>query len=104
MELLAYLFVCVVIATVFGFLGSFIADQKGRSSGEGFLLGFLFGPLGCLIEVLLPNIAPPPAFRNAARSNVFVPEMPEDWGKPGRSESPREVPDDGVDMEWLKSP
>jgi len=45
---------------VFGWLGSYIANQKQRGGGEGFALGILFGPLGCLIEALLPNVVPPP--------------------------------------------
>jgi hypothetical protein len=102
MELPSILLLAAIAGTVFGFLGMFVADQKGRSGGEGFLLGFLFGPLGCLIECLLPNVEAPPSFRTAVRARTVIPEMPEDWGKPKRDEPPSEIHDDGVDMEWLK--
>jgi len=42
------------IAVVFAVLGAYIAAQKNRDQGEGLLLGCLFGPLGVLIEALLP--------------------------------------------------
>jgi hypothetical protein len=42
---------------VFAALGAWIASQKGRSEGEGLLLGVLFGPLGAIIEALLPSIS-----------------------------------------------
>jgi hypothetical protein len=51
MEILALL-TCWLI---FAFLGSWIAVAKRRDGPEGFLLGILFGPFGCLIEALLPN-------------------------------------------------
>lgn len=38
--------------------GWWIAVQKNRRGGEGAILGLLFGPLGCLVEALLPNQAP----------------------------------------------
>src|SRR3974377_1465552 len=45
---------------VFGGLGGWIADQKSRDAGEGACLGFVFGPLGVLIEGLLPQGQPKP--------------------------------------------
>lgn len=45
----------IVGGAIFGILGAWIADQKWRSGSEGFMLGALFGPFGCLIEALLPN-------------------------------------------------
>jgi len=44
---------------IFGILGAWIASQKGRSGGEGFALGCLFGPIGALIAALLPGLPPP---------------------------------------------
>jgi hypothetical protein len=44
---------------IFAFLGAWIASQKGRSGGEGFALGCLFGPIGALIVALLPGLPPP---------------------------------------------
>lgn len=53
-----YLLFLAVVWGIFGFLGMWIASQKGRSEAEGFLLGLLFGPLGALIEAVLPNVTP----------------------------------------------
>jgi len=46
----------VVIAWFVGFtlLGWFVSYQKGRSQFEGWLLAVLLGPIGLLIEALLP--------------------------------------------------
>jgi hypothetical protein len=49
--------IALALAVVFAGLGAWIADQKGRSGGEGFALGLLFGPLGVLVEALLPTVA-----------------------------------------------
>ena len=53
------IFPIAVLAVVFGFLGMWIAVQKRREQQEGFILGLLFGPLGVLIEAVLPTIAEP---------------------------------------------
>src|SRR5437879_5292599 len=42
-----------------GPLGARVAGQKNRPMTEGFLLGFLFGPFGVIVEVLLPAGANP---------------------------------------------
>jgi hypothetical protein len=47
----------LVLAVAFGGLGAWIASQKGRAGGEGLALGLLFGPLGVLVEALLPTVA-----------------------------------------------
>ena len=60
----------LILAFVFGCLGSWIASQKNRGGGEGFWLGFLFGPFGVLIEALLPTIAPPVAVSPPKLSEV----------------------------------
>lgn len=49
--LVAIGFLAIVMAT----LGGWIASQKGRETSEGVVLGFAFGPLGILVEALLPN-------------------------------------------------
>lgn len=36
-------------------IGGYVAIQKGRNRGEGFLLALLLGPFGILIEALLPS-------------------------------------------------
>jgi hypothetical protein len=47
--------IAFICGLIFGFLGRWIAGEKHREPSEGFLLGFLFGPLGVLIEALLPT-------------------------------------------------
>ncbi|SIO58458.1 hypothetical protein SAMN05444166_5686 [Singulisphaera sp. GP187] len=57
------MFFLLALWVMFALFGSWIASVKGRSSSEGLVIGFLFGPLGCLIEALLPTqtyTAPPP--------------------------------------------
>jgi hypothetical protein len=56
MEILVIL---LVVWGVLGFIGAYVADQKGRSGGEGFLLSILLGPIGILIEAVLPTIQKP---------------------------------------------
>lgn len=53
MEGLVFLF---LVWAVCGCLAAWIAGQRGRSGVEGFLLGFLFGPFGIIIELFLPQI------------------------------------------------
>ena len=49
-------FVTAIIACVlFGFLGQYVAKQKNRSGGEGFLLGFCLALVGVFIILLLPT-------------------------------------------------
>lgn len=42
-------------AAAFSALASWVAIQCGRSVVEGFVLGLLFGPLGVIVESLLPK-------------------------------------------------
>lgn len=44
-----------VAAVASGGLGAWIAIQKRRGAPEGFALGLLFGPLGVLVELFLPQ-------------------------------------------------
>ena len=46
--------VAVVMIAMAG-LGGWVASQKNRDATEGFVLGLVFGPLGVLVEALLPN-------------------------------------------------
>ena len=48
-------------ALVFGGLGRWIAIQCGRSPAEGFVVCFLFGPFGVIIELLLPKYTKRPS-------------------------------------------
>jgi len=50
-----WLVLIVVLALVFAGFGAFVAVQKRREASEGFILGMLFGPLGVLVEALLPQ-------------------------------------------------
>ena len=49
------IYLYLAIGVLLGACGSFIAEKRGRSQTEGFVLGFLFGIIGLLIEVLLPK-------------------------------------------------
>jgi hypothetical protein len=40
-------------------LGAYTAKQKGRPIGEGVLLGLFFGPVGAIVEALLPDARDP---------------------------------------------
>ena len=51
--------IVVVVALAFATLGAWIASQKNRDGGEGFILGLLFGPVGVIIEAVLPTLASP---------------------------------------------
>jgi hypothetical protein len=58
------LFIVVIWAAVFGGVGYWIATQKRRSEVEGVALGCLLGPIGWIIEAVLPT-GEPPATRSA---------------------------------------
>ena len=45
----------IILGLITGFLGRYISKQKGRSTKEGFLLGFFFSFLGVIISLFLPN-------------------------------------------------
>ena len=47
--------VVFAIGFIFGAIGAYIAEKKGRSHYEGFLLGYLFGLLGVIAEIFLPK-------------------------------------------------
>ena len=49
------IYLYLAIGVLLGACGSFIAEKRGRSQTEGFVLGFLFGIIGLLIEVFLPK-------------------------------------------------
>lgn len=48
------LLVVALLLAAMGLLSAWIAAQRGRSTVEGLILGCLFGPLGVLVECLLP--------------------------------------------------
>lgn len=47
--------VLLIFWLIMSVFGVWVAGQKNRKPSEGFLLGFLFGPFGVLIEALLPQ-------------------------------------------------
>jgi hypothetical protein len=63
-----------------------LAAQKGRSTVEGAVLGFVFGPLGVLVEALLPTVRnrnhPRPAARGSRPRGVWVPDYDDEWDSP----------------------
>jgi hypothetical protein len=81
MDALTVAGIVVAASAAFAGLGYYVADQKGRSPAEGLLLGLLFGPLGCLIEALLPaqerDARPSPA-RSKRRSRYDFQEEVDD--------------------------
>jgi hypothetical protein len=55
MEVTGFVVAAIVWVVLFGWLGAWVATQCGRNAGEGFKLGIVFGPLGAIIEALLPR-------------------------------------------------
>lgn len=47
------IFGLLAVGAVFGVIGALVAGTKGNG-GAGFLLGFLLGPIGILIAMLIP--------------------------------------------------
>lgn len=45
----------LIVALVTGFIGQYVAKEKNREQGEGFILGFLLSVLGIIIVALLPT-------------------------------------------------
>ena len=60
----------IIYAVTSAFFGRHVASVKGREPVEGLLFGLVFGPLGVLIEAMLPTIEVIrfPVARAAARS------------------------------------
>jgi hypothetical protein len=54
-EMGGLLVIGLALLAAFGGLGAWIAAQKRRAAAEGALLGALFGPVGVLVEALLPD-------------------------------------------------
>jgi hypothetical protein len=47
----------VVYEIVMGFVGAYVAEEKGRSTAEGALFAIFFGPLGLILEACMPTRA-----------------------------------------------
>jgi hypothetical protein len=54
-ELLTDFFITIIASLITGTIGVRIADSKGRSGKEGFLLGFFLSVVGIIIEAVLPR-------------------------------------------------
>lgn len=48
----------LVLWVIFALVGAVVAKNKNRNTGEGCALGCLLGPIGVLIEALLPSEVP----------------------------------------------
>jgi hypothetical protein len=72
MELLGPIVItALVVEIVMGSFGAWVAIQKRREPSEGFVLGLLFGPLGVLVEAMLPvgerqTVQPSPAVTSSS--------------------------------------
>ena len=55
--------------------GQYVADQKGRSALEGFLFGFLLGPLGLIIVACLPTMTAEERKRRADHADARRAEL-----------------------------
>jgi hypothetical protein len=60
-------------------LSAWVAGQKHRSEGEGFVLGALFGPLGVLVEALLPAGTPPSPPQPPTEAELEAQRRLENW-------------------------
>ena len=49
------LLISLVAGIVTGFIGSYVAGEKGRSNLEGFIFGFLLSVIGIIIVGILPT-------------------------------------------------
>lgn len=50
-----WIFLAGLFWVLWGLLGWWIAGQKGREPVEGLVLGFVFGPIGAVVELFLPS-------------------------------------------------
>jgi hypothetical protein len=96
-------FVCFVALVVSMGLGIYIAQEKGRSAGEGALFGFLLGPLGVLIEACMPTLEIPPARRGSEERRVPPPRDPDEGAREYLAElaGPAESGEKGIVEEFL---
>ena len=62
--------IILFLLLLFALLGAWVAGIKGRGGTEGCLLGALFGPLGVIIEALLPAVVKPDPRMKPARDEV----------------------------------
>jgi hypothetical protein len=89
MEVLVLL---VIVGLAMGGIGAYISTQKGREGAEGFFLGFLLGPLGLLIAVLMPVQTPRLPVRHREDTDPVPPPSPKPAPKPQAAPKPAAPP------------
>lgn len=52
---MGYWSIIFISALLTGFIGQYVAKEKNREQGEGFILGFLLSVLGIIVVALLPT-------------------------------------------------
>lgn len=85
MEYLGAFGIIAVVAVLMGLLGAWVASQKGRPAAEGLLLGAVFGPLGVIIEALLPGNSGKAERLSASAQDIDAPLAqgpPKRWERP----------------------
>lgn len=81
----------IIVITSLGALGVWVAAQKGRAPLEGLILGVLFGPLGVIVEGLLP--VGMPEEEEAGSAPRFAAPARRGWELPrGATERKKEPP------------
>ena len=68
----------LICEMIMGGFGVWIANQKGRKELEGFILGFFFGPLGIIVEAVLPLGVTVKTPDTTPEPSTFVPAPPSD--------------------------
>jgi hypothetical protein len=90
---LVALLVLVLVLLLLAVLGGWVAAQRDRSIVEGLILGLLYGPLGVIVEALLPLGSRPPAPAEEPDDDEPLPAMfrgqvPELPAEPPRKAAP----------------
>ncbi len=67
---MGYLFLWLLM----GLITAFIAQSKGRSGCLFFLLGFLLGPIGIIIALIMPGSPPPRKLKKCPSCGAMIPE------------------------------
>lgn len=88
--------VLIVVWIAMGCLAAWIAAQKKRAPVEGFLLGLVFGPLGVIVEALLPSQHVPIPGRHASGPRARKPS-PRDRATQAEGDQDGAVPRDVLD-------
>jgi uncharacterized membrane protein YeaQ/YmgE (transglycosylase-associated protein family) len=80
----SWFFAVLIAGVITGLIGLWIAKEKGRNGGEGFLLGFLLSVIGLIVEGLLPEIAKlnPVRYISKADSRILALGNPEPTNEP----------------------